>query len=103
MICAPSLESPTRIPNKLVDARSTCHDPRSHMHQKKCTVRLCSSVAGAHDPPRAPVDRLQLIPRDVCASMVMGAVETRQNLIWHADVEPVVGEQASLRDPDQRQ
>lgn len=28
--------------------------------------------------------------------MVMGTVETRQNLIWHADVEPVVGEQASL-------
>lgn len=28
--------------------------------------------------------------------MVMGAVETRQNLIWPADVEPVVGEPASL-------
>lgn len=48
------------------------------------------------DPPRAPADKPQLVPREVCASMVMGAVETRQNLIWHADVEHVVGEQASF-------
>lgn len=59
-------------------------------------VRSVCVAAGAHDPPRAPVDKLQLIARDVCASMVMGAVETRQNLIWPADIEPVVGEQASL-------